>query len=85
MNGTGADYDQEAVVLALEDGFRLQACVADKLSGPAGDGEIIGENRRRDERINPGDAEVIGFVGRHGEEVGGAVVVMQGYLHPVGR
>ena len=66
MNGTGTNYDEEAVVLTLQNGFPLQACVMDQISRYVGDGEVIGEDRRRDEGINPGNAEVVCFVGRRG-------------------
>ena len=66
MNGTGSDHDQKAIIPASEDCFRLCAGIVNEIGGLAGDGEVVREDRRGDQRVNSPNAEVICFVGRHG-------------------
>ena len=82
MNGTGPDYDQEAIIITSEDCFCLPAGIMDQVSGFVGDGEVVREDRRGDQRVNSPNAEIVCCVGRHGGEGGGTGVGMQGHLHP---
>lgn len=56
VNGAGADDDEQAIVFLGEDGLGLGACPGDDGGGFFRDGEVVGKNRRGDERIDAGDA-----------------------------
>ena len=66
MNGTGSDHDQKAIIPASEDCFRLCAGIVNEIGGLAGDGEVVREDRRGDQRVNSPNAEIVCCVGRHG-------------------
>ena len=66
VNGAGADHDEEAVVLSEEDVLGSLPGPGDEIGGGIGDGEVVGEDRRRDERIDAGDAKVVSFWAGHG-------------------
>ena len=68
VDRAGADDGKQAVVLKMDDGVGLGAGGVDDRSDPLVDGQVIGEHRRGDERIDTGNTEVVGAVLGHGAD-----------------
>lgn len=63
-----ADYGEQAVIGAINNGIGLRTGVVDDGCDMLGDGQVIGENRRGDERIDAGNTEVVCAVLGHGAD-----------------
>jgi len=60
-----ADHDEQAVVLAFENGVSFATCGGDKLGDLVGDGLEVVQDRRGNQGIEAGNAEVVGSVLGH--------------------
>ncbi len=59
VDRTGAHHHQDAVVVTSQDGLRLLPGAGHQLRRGVGDGQVVGEHRGGDERVDSGDAKVV--------------------------
>jgi len=69
MNRARANDYQEAVILASQNGFRAHSGIVDEIGSLLGSREIVGQDCRRDQRVNTPDTQIICSFRRHGRNV----------------
>ena len=69
MNRARANDYEEAVILASQNRFRAHSGIVDQIGGLLGGREIVGQDCRRDQRVNTPDTQIICSLRRHGRNV----------------
>ena len=70
MNRAWADDDEQSVILAFEDGLGLLAGTGHGGGCLFRDGKVVCQDRGGNERVDGGDAQVVGRWGGHAREGG---------------